>query len=103
MPSLLSLGSWEAVLCRGKKAFKSERELGAGSPHLVADFGQITRYLNGNNNTYPIGLSWGLKEMHSAWNTTDLQLIVAVIIISCILLLAVYLLLFPYLCIFVYY
>lgn len=77
----------------GKSFQARETEQEAGSHHWVADPGQITRGLNGNNNIYPRGLSWGLKEMCSAWNTIDLQLIEAAIITSYIFLLAVYLLL----------
>lgn len=75
-----------------EKASKSQ-EQGAGFHHGVADHGQIARGLNGNNNIYPRGLSWGLKEMCSAWNTIDLLLIEAALMTRYMFLLAVCLLL----------
>ena len=72
-PRLISLGSWEAVLHSGKKlpSLRDRAKKQAFTTGWQMEK-KITKDTNGNNNTYPRGLSWGLKEMCSTWNTIDL-------------------------------
>lgn len=83
MPMLFRLGSWEAVLHSGKMPSHQRERTGSSCRQVAsADLELIIRVINGNYNIYPTGLSWGLKEMHSAWNTTDLQSVVATVILA---------------------